>query len=321
LIFNYKNIILFKQLLFSLNKLKNFYTNHNSSIHIHISFEHINEKDLFWLVCNIAYNDEILSILSGFNDENSFIHNLFSNKDVLNNLREKIIKKDVNSIKSIYYDLLSNKLSLLAIRPMFKTLEWRGPRDFLNNLDKIELFVKNLIKFIDFSKKVFNKNTINGISRKEIEQINDLEIINNFFKKLNVKFRIKENNGITIIIEIRNQKVDFDNIKINIENINQDIEINFHNCKIFNLIVDNIQINVNKSTINNSIIYYGAIFNSKINNTQIISSAIYKSELKKCTLKNIMIYKSIVEECVSDKKSEKYLLNGINIIENITIKK
>ena len=60
-----KNIDMMIKMLSKLNQ-NNIYTNKSCGFHVHVSFPYLKDTDLFWIICNIAVNDDVQDTLLHF---------------------------------------------------------------------------------------------------------------------------------------------------------------------------------------------------------------------------------------------------------------
>ena len=167
-----KNIDMMIKMLSKLNQ-NNIYTNKSCGFHVHVSFPYLKDTDLFWIICNIAVNDDVQNTLLHFKKYNFFEAHKFAKSQFLDDIKVSIENKNIDYLKKIYS---SEKYRVFRIHPQ-GTLEWRGPRNFLNagNLRDIKDFIKLLFKFISLtnnfidSKVIKSGNTV--LTRKEFESM------------------------------------------------------------------------------------------------------------------------------------------------------
>lgn len=158
------------------NSPHHIYTDERCGFHVHFSFPNISKEDAIWLTCNLALDNNMIKYFTSFNFNGNIIdfHNpKYANESYLNELKEAIINNNFQKISSILLDN-NEKYRLLRIHPQ-GTLEWRSPRNFLNdnNINIITAFFVKLFKIIEWVAKTIDKKEINGITK------------NNFFNTLN----------------------------------------------------------------------------------------------------------------------------------------
>lgn len=155
-----------------------FYINDTCGFHIHLSYPNIKRDDLIWVLCCLAMDEDALNKISYL--ENSGIKLFKEGKaeygtiDTMKDLKHFLETKNWAYVSEA---LSVEKMTVFRIHPQ-GTLEWRGPRNFLNeegdNLDLQNLYdlFKNLYKLTQFISNSLNKKfiEINGemISKQEV---------------------------------------------------------------------------------------------------------------------------------------------------------
>jgi len=163
-----KNIDTMIKMLSKLNQ-NNIYTNESCGFHVHVSFPYLKDTDLFWIICNIAVNDDVQDTLLHFKKYDFFDAYQYARPQFLNNIKTFIENKDMDSLEELYSN---DKYRVFRIHPQ-GTLEWRGPRNFLNagNLRDIKDFIKLLFKFISLTNNFIDSKVIKSgdtvLTRKE----------------------------------------------------------------------------------------------------------------------------------------------------------
>lgn len=147
-----------------------FKTNDSCGFHHHLSYQGITGEDAAWIVSQLALDDSARELFSKFNTISSegnevnydFI-TTWSNKEYLYDLADAI---RVFDFKEIVRLLNTDKYSILNVHSN-KTLEWRGPRDFLESEDKkiIIDFYKQLWKVVNWMTTALDKKEINGMDK------------------------------------------------------------------------------------------------------------------------------------------------------------
>ena len=165
---------------------KLFYVNDSCGFHHHISFEGLTTNDAVWIICQLAVDDEGKDLLYDFTYRNAdYIRtygftSTWSETEYLDDIRQDI--KD-NNFNQLVRDLQIDKYSILNPH-INSTLEWRGPREFLesNNIDIVKQFYKHLWKVINWVSRAQDKKDINGMSKenffKMLGDINSKPLIN-----------------------------------------------------------------------------------------------------------------------------------------------
>ena len=146
----------------------NCFTNSHCGFHIHIKYPSMNSDDMRWLLACISQNDEYKNTVTSFKDYD-FYNLEFADPGFLDELDNAIMNKDNREIDNL---LDTSKYRVLRIHPQ-GTLEWRGPRDFLNqnNLEDIHDFVVHLFGYVRMISKCMAQTTIGEYSKKEFYSI------------------------------------------------------------------------------------------------------------------------------------------------------
>lgn len=105
-----------------------FYTTSACGFHHHLMYNGMNERDCIWIYCNLAMDTDFIEFTKNF-DDFSLYHGHWASDNELNQIKKYITENNWGNV----LDLLSTeKYRLFRIHPQ-GTLEWRGPRDFLND--------------------------------------------------------------------------------------------------------------------------------------------------------------------------------------------
>jgi len=159
-------------------------TNETCGFHIHISFPNITLFDQYWVLINLAFDQKILKTLKTLTDL-KFFDKTYANGALLGKIKKCIVNGEYSNMVDYFTDEKS-KYSLLNPHQQ-GTLEWRGPRGFLEKRNKdiiMSLFLK-LYEFVKWIDKTIEKTEVNGITKKEI--FDGIEIV-----KKNRNFEEKE---------------------------------------------------------------------------------------------------------------------------------
>lgn len=181
--FNAKNIEKIYQSLGRLNE-EGIYTNDSCGFHIHISFPDIDKKEVAWILCCLAIDEDLLQDLLKLDSDYGTIF-LFSsrknpNGEEIGGYAKYHYLLDIgNAIKENDYEkvdeLLNNeKYNVFHIHSENGTIEWRGPRGFLNHDDDkvIKSFILKWFKLISKIAKMTQSTTYTAnettIDKKEL---------------------------------------------------------------------------------------------------------------------------------------------------------
>jgi len=152
-------------------------TNESCGFHHHISWKGITERDMIWTYINLCMDEGFINSLKGFtssyDDSDNIIDIDMSSERwagtlKLTEIREAILNKDW---KTIVEDMSDDKYRILRIHP-YGTIEWRGPRNFLE-YNQMKVIHDFYIKFNEVISKVIecqNMKTISGtdITKEEL---------------------------------------------------------------------------------------------------------------------------------------------------------
>lgn len=148
------------------------YTDDTCGFHTHISFPKMSDEDMVWVVCHMAIDkqlqDELTSFKTTTGEEFDFFGN-YASGYFLVQMNEAIKNQDWEQLSKL---ISTDKYRVIRMHPQ-GTLEWRGPRDFLDRQNKQiikEFFIKlsNLVLKIA---KIMDKKDIEGISRQNFFQL------------------------------------------------------------------------------------------------------------------------------------------------------
>ena len=156
----------FKKLNNFFSKLSNYDMgiNETCGFHTHISYNGITEKDAIWIVSQIALNDEWVKEVTQMVDGDQtidFYNGRYAEKDFLEGLKTAILNNE-----DVRRFINCDKYKVLRIHPQ-GTIEWRGPRNFLNRENGFMKFAKKLTNIIDIFSKALDMKTINGRSKED----------------------------------------------------------------------------------------------------------------------------------------------------------
>ena len=157
--FNPMNMKKLYNMLIDLDKL-DIYTNNTCGFHIHFSYPDITRNDIAWIICCIAIDERLKSdlfVLEAGSSEITLFNWQYASIDFLERIKKYIEEEDFGSVS----DLLSNeKMRVFRIHPQ-GTLEWRGPRGFLNAKDPtiIKAMIQKIYNFVLKLSKLSQVNT------------------------------------------------------------------------------------------------------------------------------------------------------------------
>src|ERR1700691_5275823 len=127
---NPSNIIKSKQCIIQLLK-QGCFTNNTCGFHIHYSYNGMDYNEICWLLIVLSTNNEYRKLFSEFKDI-YFINEKHADDEFLDEIRNIITYYSEGTRTHEIISILGNeKYRLLRIHPS-GTLEWRGPRNFMN---------------------------------------------------------------------------------------------------------------------------------------------------------------------------------------------
>ena len=166
----------FNRVITTLRNLINngFYTNDTCGFHHHLHFNGMTERDMVWIYCNLAMDSETydkFSSLQGADDREYYLYsNQWARRDAMKDLKAAV---NAENWEGVIEQLNTNKWRAFRIHPQ-GTLEWRGPRDFMNrgNLENINRFYKLFNQLIAKIRKYMDLNVLTdtNITKKEFFQ-------------------------------------------------------------------------------------------------------------------------------------------------------
>lgn len=145
-----------------------FYVNDSCGYHHHISFPGITAEDVVWIMCHLAITPSMLNNLKYF--KNYDFETSWSGADYFDDLKDAVEDMDFNNIINL---CRTEKYSLINVHSQ-KTIEWRGPRGFLQNENTQEIreFYIQFWKFIQWIVDTLDLNTINDMDKDNfLEQV------------------------------------------------------------------------------------------------------------------------------------------------------
>lgn len=153
-------------------KKQGIYTNSSCGFHHHLSFNLQNERDIIWIYCNMASDPEFFEEITKLDNTYNLTDDKYAELGTMVQLGEDILNKDYDKILE---KLTTDKYRLFRIHPQ-GTLEWRGPRGFLNNatIDIIKDFYKLFIKLITKTKSYLDSDILIGTNINKEEFFNEL---------------------------------------------------------------------------------------------------------------------------------------------------
>ena len=165
------------------------YTNDSCGFHTHISFKDISRDDVKWIIFCIANDDELkmeFSEMQVDGEEPIKFYGSYATDDwfrafkVTGNFEDWSISKDT-----------SDKYLIVRIHPDAGTLEWRGPRNFINdgtNAALIKSYIKKLWNIVLKLGKIVDMKEYNGFKKSEVlEKMNITGRFNSPFEKISEK--------------------------------------------------------------------------------------------------------------------------------------
>ena len=149
------------------------YTNESCGFHHHLSFGNIHEKDMVWIYCNLASDPSTYKDFGKFHGHH-FENNEYASYYDLNELSTALANDDFDTVGDL---LTTYKYRTFRIHPQ-GTLEWRGPRNFLNdkNVEVIKDFYRLFLKMSQKISHYMKSNTIEDTSITKEELFRNLDM-------------------------------------------------------------------------------------------------------------------------------------------------
>lgn len=193
----------FKKILGFLNQAissDKIYTNETCGFHVHMSFPRMNDLDAAWIVTYMASSNSFLEAFKKL-ENFDFLNDEYAHMENIEALRSNLISwanKDRKGPRHFPWEMLDDyitteKYNLIRIHPQ-GTLEWRGPRNFMNKgeVRYIKDFLKLLWQYISFISDAMNHKKLPlpkiDITKKEFyENMNHLVLFNKTQDKIKNK--------------------------------------------------------------------------------------------------------------------------------------
>lgn len=155
LVLNPKNIISSKETILALLK-QGFRTNGTCGFHIHYSFQNMNYGDICWFLLGLSLNGDLQSQFSNFYDI-EFFNETYADLKFLQEIPDAVSAGDTDKIAKLFS---TYKFRIIRIHPQ-GTIEWRGPRDFMNSgeISKISDFFLRLYRCADIIHKLSTRDS------------------------------------------------------------------------------------------------------------------------------------------------------------------
>lgn len=147
---------------------REFYVNESCGFHHHISFPGITAEDVVWIMSKLSLDSNMRNKLQFFKDYN--FKSGWSETEYLTNLRDAVENLDYRNIV-MYCD--TDKYSLINVHRN-KTLEWRGPRRFMEDCNPqiVKEFYIRVWDFVKWIVDVLDETEINDVAKDNfMEQV------------------------------------------------------------------------------------------------------------------------------------------------------
>lgn len=173
------NLMKVKRMLIDLDG-QDIHINSSCGFHTHFSYDGLNDGDAAWIMLYIATNPAAYLIFTEFEYRKNyellptnihFYNKRYADKEYLDKIKESFENKDYSTLSNYLCD---DKYRVLRIHPQ-GTLEWRGPREFLNSKNGIENYIKRLYEVVDVINAALSIKEIKGVKRDEfLENLKDV---------------------------------------------------------------------------------------------------------------------------------------------------
>lgn len=161
----------------------NVYTNNTCGFHTHASLPHFTREEAVWIICCLSIDGELIHELTELEVDDikiDFYDNTYANKNFYGLIEDGLINKNYERVSQIVSGISTNdsngKYRNLRLHPDKGTLEWRGPRNFLNenNYELIKGYIKKFYKVLQIYSRILHadkwKGQVVSISREEIDK-------------------------------------------------------------------------------------------------------------------------------------------------------
>ena len=190
----------------NINKMVNFLkglkdigvvTNDHCGFHTHISYPDMTREDVAWLLYCVANDESLFKEVTEL-DEGDYKINFFSHyasKEILEKLRDLDLDSRTMTLNT------DNKYQVMRIHPQ-GTIEWRGPRNFINDgsAEKdIEDYIKKLYRLIVKIGDIVTRKEYNGVKREDV--LKRVSVYGNFNTDVEQKKQAKADNIYNSIIK------------------------------------------------------------------------------------------------------------------------
>ena len=183
--FTPKNLMNFVKLLDSLPSL-GVHTDKSCAFHIHFSHKNLTHTDAVWFLAYLAHNHQYLDILHSNINDYCFYNKCYADYKFLDDAYAAFNFVNNDDFLKIICD--NEKYRNIRIHPQ-GTIDWRGPRTFLNinSHNKNIKFVKDLYKFISLMNDSRNCDILQDFAKKyplyreDVEIYTEKEMKNNNF--------------------------------------------------------------------------------------------------------------------------------------------
>lgn len=166
--FNPTNINKITKFLLGLKEI-GVYTNETCGFHTHISFKDISRNDVKWILFCIANDDELLQEVSELQVEGEEPIEFFGGYATDEWFRDLKVSGSLEDWE--FSRDTSTKYLIMRMHPDAGTIEWRGPRNFINdgsNAALIKGYIKKLYKLVLTIGKIVELKEYNGFKKSEV---------------------------------------------------------------------------------------------------------------------------------------------------------
>ena len=168
--FNPKNIDKIYKFLTSLKDI-GVYTNNSCGFHTHISYENITRDDVKWILFCIANDEKLLDEVSYLRVPGEEPIKFFG--DYAKDSWFRKLKAHGNLEDWSFYEDTGDKYLQMRMHPDAGTIEWRGPRNFINKGENTQLIKDYLIKLWQLVlkiAKIVDEKEYNGYKKEDVLQ-------------------------------------------------------------------------------------------------------------------------------------------------------
>jgi hypothetical protein len=165
--FSPKNLSELTKWLSDIQEEHGFYVNDSCGFHTHFSWPHRNPMDQFWVICNIAVDDEFQKDMFTLGDGTELYDSKWAPKGFIWQIGQIISKGgDMEDIMDLFSGA---KYRVLGVHLAHNTMEWRGPRGFIKpqSVTQIREYISLVYKMVSKIGEYLRRDSIGNIKKED----------------------------------------------------------------------------------------------------------------------------------------------------------